>query len=122
MRKIIAGGAVRLGRVLLFFAAAGCFAADREVSVADYRFEPAVVNIVAGDTVHWINKEKRTSHSVFFTAESLESERFFPGESWSRRFDVPGTYPYRCGPHPEMHGEVVVTPALQRSEQVQPSQ
>jgi plastocyanin len=47
---------------------------------------------------------------VFFTgAESLESDRLFPGESWQRVFDKPGTYPYTCGPHPEMTGKVVVT-------------
>jgi plastocyanin len=81
-----------------------------EVSIRDYKFEPAVVQIKVGDTVRWTNNEKRTSHSVFFTgAESLESDRLFPGESWQRVFDKPGTYPYTCGPHPEMTGKIVVT-------------
>lgn len=86
-------------------------AAEVEIGIVDYRFHPPAAKIAVGDTVRWINQEKRTSHSVFFTAESLESERMFPGESWSRRFDVPGIYPYRCGPHPEMHGEVTVLPS-----------
>lgn len=34
----------------------------------------------------------------------------FVGESWSRRFDRPGSYPYTCGPHPEMKGLVEVVP------------
>jgi plastocyanin len=50
-----------------------------EVSIQDYRFTPQEARIKAGDTVKWINREKRTSHSVLFPAENgLESERLFP--------------------------------------------
>lgn len=80
-----------------------------EVVIQSYRFEPAAVRIRAGDTVKWINREKRTSHSVLFSSDQGgESERFFPDETWQRRFDVPGNYPYSCGPHPEMKGVVEV--------------
>jgi plastocyanin len=83
--------------------------AVRDVAIRDYRFEPAEVQVRAGETVRWTNDEKRTSHSVIFPAEGgLESVRMFPGESWERRFDKPGRYEYRCGPHPEMRGTVVV--------------
>lgn len=82
-----------------------------EVIIQNYRFEPAQVRIRAGDTVKWTNQEKRTSHSVLFSAaQGGESERLFPEESWQRRFDAPGRYPYACGPHPEMKGEVEVIP------------
>lgn len=48
-----------------------------EVVIQKYRFEPAEVQIRAGDTVKWINQEKRTSHSVLFAPEQGgESERF----------------------------------------------
>lgn len=80
-----------------------------EVVVQNYRFEPAEVRIRPGDSVRWVNQEKRTSHSVQFSAEQGgESERFFPQESWQRRFDAAGRYPYSCGPHPEMKGVVEV--------------
>lgn len=80
-----------------------------EVSIQGYKFLPAEVRIKAGDTVKWINREKRTSHSVLFPAENgLESERMFPGEHWQRSFTKPGHYSYRCGPHEEMKGLVVV--------------
>jgi plastocyanin len=80
-----------------------------EVVIQNYRFEPAAVRIRAGGTVRWINREKRTSHSVLFSSDQGgESERFFPDETWQRRFDVPGNYPYSCGPHPEMKGVVEV--------------
>lgn len=79
------------------------------VTIQEYRYQPAEVRIKVGDTVKWVNREKRTSHSVLFPAEGgLESERFFPDESWQRRFAKPGRYPFHCGPHPEMTGVVVV--------------
>lgn len=82
-----------------------------EVIIQNYRFQPAQLRIRAGDTVKWTNQEKRTSHSVVFSdAQGGESERLFPEESWQRRFDAPGRYPYACGPHPEMKGEVEVIP------------
>ena len=65
----------------------------------------------AGTTVRWTNSERRTTHSVIFLAPlSFESERMFPGESWQDLFDKPGSYPYSCGPHPEMKGLIEVTP------------
>lgn len=80
-----------------------------EVTIREYKFQPAEVRIKAGDTVKWINMEKRTSHSVLFPAEDgLESERMFPQEHWRRTFAKPGSYSYRCGPHEEMKGLVVV--------------
>lgn len=80
-----------------------------EVGVAEYRYQPAELRIKAGDTVKWVNNEKRTSHSVLFPDEGgAESPRFFPGESWQRKFERPGRYPYACGPHPEMKGVVIV--------------
>lgn len=81
-----------------------------DVQIIDYQFQPAEIRIKVGDTVRWINREKRTSHSVLFPAErGLESERMFPDESWQRRFDTPGGHAYHCGPHPEMEGVVHVT-------------
>ena len=79
------------------------------VEIRDYKFVPASVTVKAGATIKWLNAEKRTSHSVWFKEEGYpESDRFFPEESWTRRFDKPGTYRYTCGPHPEMFGVVVV--------------
>ena len=80
-----------------------------EVTILDYKFNPAQLKIKAGTTVRWTNQEKRTSHSVLFPAENgLESERLFPDESWERRFTKAGRYDYTCTPHPEMKGVVIV--------------
>jgi len=80
-----------------------------EVAIESYRFSPPEISIRVGDTVKWINREKRTSHSVLFPQEGgLESERMFPGESWQREFLKAGRHDYTCGPHPEMKGAVIV--------------
>jgi plastocyanin len=81
-----------------------------EVSIVNMKFEPARIEVKAGTTVRWVNKEKRSNHTVFFEKEGLaESDRLFPGESFERKFDSAGVYPYICGPHPHMTGEIVVT-------------
>lgn len=96
----------------LAFAAGAALAANgvAEVRIENYKFEPAELRVKVGTTVRWVNNEKRASHSVIWLGPGgFESERMFPGESYQRRFDKPGTYSYSCGPHPEMKGVVVVT-------------
>ena len=106
MRLITRSIAVLWG---LTFLAAQAAAQTVEVSIQDYKYVPAELKVKAGTTVKWTNNEKRVSHSVLFTGPGgFESERFFPGESWQRTFDKPGSYPYHCGPHPEMTGVVEV--------------
>jgi plastocyanin len=88
----------------------GSIAAEHVVSIEDYKYLPAEIRIQPGDAVTWVNREKRTSHSVLFLTTSEESERFFPDEKWSRVFPEAGRFEYRCGPHPEMNGVVIVSP------------
>lgn len=95
----------------LLWLAATCAVAAAEVRIKDYKFVPEKVTVKAGESVKWVNDEKRASHSIWFKGEGLpESERMFQGDSYERRFDKPGTFPYTCGPHPEMKGVVEVAP------------
>jgi plastocyanin len=81
------------------------------VEIRDYKFHPQKLLIKPGTTVRWINAEKRTTHTVRFSGPGgTESERLFPGEAWTHRFDKPGYVAYTCGPHPEMTGEIDVRP------------
>lgn len=77
-----------------------------------YNFCPATKTIKVGETVRWVNVDKRTSHSVWLKeAGQAESERFFPEEQWETTFSKAGNYPYLCGPHWEsdnMRGSVTV--------------
>lgn len=83
--------------------------AEHKVSIRDYKFTPAAITVKKGEHVLWVNEEKRQYHSVWFEqAGDPEPEYFFPDETFERHFPDAGTFPYRCGPHPEMTGVVTV--------------
>ncbi|MEZ5561417.1 MAG: cupredoxin domain-containing protein [Gammaproteobacteria bacterium] len=105
LRTRLAGGLLALLASLPLQACAD----TAEIMIRDYKYQPAELTVPVGTTVKWINDEKRVSHSILFTGpDGFESERIFPGESWERHFDKPGSYPFSCGPHPEMRGVITV--------------
>tara|TARA_R110001592_G_scaffold227724_1_gene484009 strand:- start:46648 stop:47304 length:657 start_codon:yes stop_codon:yes gene_type:complete len=80
-----------------------------EVSIKKMLFVPETITVNVGDVVRWVNHERRQYHSVWFeTLGDPEPDYFFPGEFFEKRFLQAGSYAYRCGPHPEMIGTVVV--------------
>lgn len=80
-----------------------------EVEIVKFQYLPQEITINVGESVRWINKEKRQYHSVWFEqAGDPEPDYFFPGESYTRTFDKTGSFPYHCGPHPKMTGVVHV--------------
>lgn len=84
-------------------------AAVVEVTMLKYQFIPQVLEIKAGQTVRWINQEKRQYHSVWFEKYGEEeSDYLFPEDVLNKKFDEPGEYEYRCGPHPKMIGKIIV--------------
>jgi len=80
------------------------------VNIKKFKFDPAEITIKAGDTVRWVNIERRQYHSVWFAAEGEpEPDYFWPDETFERHFDKPGRFPYTCEPHQdEMNGVVIV--------------
>jgi plastocyanin len=95
--------------LLLFLFNAPLMAAEVEVIIKNFKFIPAEITVNRGDTIVWKNMEKRQYHSVWF--EKLgepEPDYFFPDETFTRKFEQSGDFPYRCGPHPEMTGIVRV--------------
>lgn len=81
------------------------------VTIKDYKFIPPNITIKAGQTIVWENREKRQYHSVWFEAlgEAEPEDYLFPEDTYERTFAKSGTFPYRCGPHPEMTATVTVT-------------
>ena len=79
-----------------------------------YNFCPGHLTVKKGTTVHFVNVDKRTSHSAWFKeAGKEESPRLFPDEIWSLPMLSEGDFPYLCGPHWKqegMIGKVTVTP------------
>lgn len=100
--------------LLLLTVSCGGFAGDDAellVIIKDYKFIPQHITIKQGQVLVWDNREKRQYHSVWFEAlgEEEPEDYLFPEDTYERSFPNPGTYPYRCGPHPEMTGTVTVT-------------
>jgi plastocyanin len=85
------------------------------VMMHKYTFCPSNITVKQGETVRWVNVDKRTSHSVWFKQLGKpESDRLFGEEQIEMTLDqAPGTYAYLCGPHWKDEGmvaTVTVTP------------
>ena len=82
-------------------------AGETIVAIQGMKYVPATVTVAPGSTVRWVNRDSM-EHTVTSTEGKWDSGTIRPGETWSRRFDEPGSYPYVCTPHPFMTGTVVV--------------
>lgn len=82
-------------------------AAAGTVTIKDFMFSPATVTIQAGATVIWTNKDNEP-HTVVSDSGLFRSGAIDTDESYSFRFDKPGTYHFACSIHPMMVGTVVV--------------
>lgn len=76
------------------------------VRVIDNRYEPADVEIEAGQAVRWVF-EGQAEHDVVAEDGSFVSELVTTGE-YVHVFDEPGEWKYDCSIHPEMTGSVTV--------------
>ena len=81
------------------------------VIIKKFKFVPQEITLKKGQTLRWENREKRQYHSVWFEAlgEPEPEDYLFPEDVYERQFNETGSFPYRCGPHPEMTGTVHVT-------------
>jgi plastocyanin len=70
-------------------------------------------DIVAGDSVRWVNDSVR-AHTVDSDDGSWASARLFGDDTFTHRFDAPGTATYYCTLHSFMRGEVDVHNVLLR--------
>lgn len=74
------------------------------VEMHKFKYVPDSLTVKVGDTVRWLNVEKRQYHSVWFReAGDDQSVYLFPEETFQKTFDKPGVYPYVCGPHETSH-------------------
>ena len=97
--------------ILITFNHSAFAASDKAlVIIKKFKFIPQEITIKRGQTVQWENQEKRQYHSVWLEAlNEEEPDYIFPEETYERAFKQLGTFPYRCGPHPEMTGTVHVS-------------
>ena len=78
-----------------------------QVTIAQMRFEPAVVRIKAGDTVTWRNSAAMP-HTVTAKDSGPNSGTLRSSQLFSHTFDKAGTYEYYCAIHPRMTAKVIV--------------
>lgn len=72
------------------------------------RFQPAELNVHAGDTVEFKN-EDIFAHTVTANDGSFDSGLIQPGGTWKLKVTKPETIAYHCTPHPNMKAELVVS-------------
>jgi plastocyanin len=77
------------------------------VSIKDFHFSPQNLTVPAGSTVIWKNLDDEP-HTVRGADAQIRSDALDQDESYSVKFDKPGTYKYGCSIHPRMSGTVVV--------------
>jgi plastocyanin len=90
--------------VALPAAAAG---ATVPVNVQFSEFGPSQVDVLPGETVEWTNVSERR-HTINADDDSFASGDLFSGDTFARRFDEVGAFPYHCSVHQGMIGEVDV--------------
>jgi plastocyanin len=83
------------------------------VDIANFAFAPAELRISAGTEVTFTNSDTAPHTATAGTDDEPMPERFDTGllqagESFTVRFDEPGTYAYFCERHPPMTGVIVV--------------
>jgi plastocyanin len=86
------------------------FAADTEVKIDNFTFNPAMITVKAGTTVTWTNGDD-IPHTVVATAKAFKSKVLDTGDKFSFTFTTPGSYEYFCSLHPHMKASIVVEAA-----------
>ena len=82
-------------------------AAGTTIEVKNYMFSPTELTVSAGSQVIWLNKDGEP-HTVVSDTGLFRSSAMDTNESFSFKFDKPGTYHFTCSIHPRMVGTVVV--------------
>ncbi len=89
--------------------AGGASGSANGVTIDKFMFAPGTIEVPAGTTVTWTNKED-PEHSIEDEGKLFpESEALAKGDSFTFTYDTPGQFPYICGIHPYMKGTVTVS-------------
>jgi plastocyanin len=84
--------------------------ASGAVTIAGFAFSPASLTVKVGTTVTWTNTDSATHTVVWADGTRGSGSLTAGGTPYTRTFDTPGTFAYKCGIHASMTGTVVVQP------------
>ena len=79
------------------------------VAIERFEFSPPVLKVPVGTTVAWTNHDP-LQHTVTADDDLFDSLLLESGSIFSRVFDIPGTFHYKCRLHPNMQGRIEVRP------------
>lgn len=85
--------------------------APNTVIIQGFSFKQPQMTIKKGTEVTWINRDE-ARHDISPTGganDFLASKLLAQGETYKFTFNMPGTYTYKCSPHPYMKGTIEVT-------------
>lgn len=77
------------------------------VTIDNFTFSAASLNVSVGTTVTWTNSDD-VPHTVTSATKVFKSPPLDTGESFSYTFKTAGTFEYFCSLHPHMTGKIVV--------------
>lgn len=78
-----------------------------QIAIKNFSFSPMTLTVSPGATVTWKNLDDEP-HLVVSLDGKFRSQALDQNESFSSKFDTPGTYKYICSIHPQMTGTIVV--------------
>lgn len=94
---------------LTLFAAGAATAEEATIAIDNFAFTPAVTTVKAGTSVRFVNHDD-IPHNVVLADGKARSKALDTDDSYVHLFDKPGKFVYFCGLHPQMKGEIQVTP------------
>lgn len=85
-----------------------------QVSIRNYTYQPANIQVVWGTTVTWTNQDSAVHsvvlpHIIDSETDIREGGPLGQGQSFRYTFMARGTFQYYCTEHPNMVGIVIVT-------------
>jgi len=104
---LTAAGMLILGAMEVYLPSVAETSDTAKIVAKDFMFNPTPLTVKAGATVTWTNMDDEP-HTVVSDTGAFKSGGLDTNESFSYKFDKPGTYHFTCSIHPRMVGTVVV--------------
>ena len=95
--------------VIAVLASGQALAAEAQVKIANFTFDPPTLTVKARTTVTWVNADD-IPHLVSEKDGNFRSSALDTNDKFSQTFSTAGTIEYFCAIHPHMTGNIVVTP------------
>jgi plastocyanin len=106
-----AGAAASLAALLWVIGATGGSTAatpeSTRITMKNFMYSPVPLTVSAGSTVIWTNLDDEP-HTAVSDSGLFRSGALDTNDSFSFKFDKPGTYHFTCSIHPRMVGTVIV--------------